>query len=366
MKHFRSIDGLRAWLAWTVVLSHIGLNTGADERLPGLQLIDGNYSVRLFIIISGFVITHLLIEKREKYLPYITRRFLRIYPVYLICLCFGIAATYLHMQAFEAHPWGDIVPQPDLLSLERGSLDHGDFLRHLVAHLTMLHGAISGRVLPVSEYMFLGPAWSLSLEWQFYLVAPWLLGALQSRTGRIVVALVTCTAFGAYRQGWLGLFFDPSFLPGAGLYFALGIASRVLFGKLPEFKCYPLATMITAAGFCLLAHDLTPFLLWAAFIAWLRTAPSTHPVSRMFDAAFNSNVARYLGTRSYSVYLIHEPIIHTIVFCCIRQFSLGLWPTVLITMILTVSLTLAASSILYRFVEEPAIAFGKHLFGEFA
>jgi peptidoglycan/LPS O-acetylase OafA/YrhL len=369
VKHFRSIDGLRAWLAWIVVLSHVTVHTGADLRLPVLAKIENSatYAVCIFIIISGFVITHLLLEKQEDYLPYITRRFLRIYPVYFICLCLGIAATYVYLQPLAGHPLGEI-PQSDLLAAELGSLDQGDFVWHLAAHLTLLHGAISSHILPISEYMFLGPAWSLSLEWQFYLVAPLILVALRTSKGQVLMALATVVAYGAYQLGWLGQFFDPSFLPGAGLYFAVGITTRLVFTKLPEFKTYPLAAMIVVAGFCLISHGLLPFMLWAAFVAWLRTARATveagKPVALAFNAAFNSNIAHYLGSRSYSTYLIHEPIILSVVFLCIKRFALGLWPTLFVTLFLTVALTLIASMVLYRFVEAPAIAFGKRIFSE--
>ena len=368
MKHFRKIDGLRAWLAWTVVLCHVTQHTGADIKWPLIEKFgtSGVQSVCIFIIISGFVITHLLMEKRENYLPYISRRFLRIYPIYLICLCLGIGATLLHIQAFADHPWGAIVPQPELFALERDSLNNGDFLWQLAAHLTLLHGAISNQILPASSYMFLGPAWSLSLEWQFYLVAPLILVALRTRRGQFLVALATVAAYGAYQQEWLGQFFDPSFLPGAGLYFAVGIATRLLIAKLPEFKTYPLAAMIVALGFCLMSHKLLPFVFWAGFVMWLRTAPAPpqagNRVGLALNAAFNSKTAHYLGTRSYSTYLIHEPIIDAVVFLCIKRFALGLLPTLFVTLFLTVALTLIASIVLYRFVEAPAIEFGKRLF----
>ena len=368
MKHFRTLDGLRAWLAWCVVLAHVALQTGADIQIPWLAKIEVSafYAVRIFIIISGFVITHLLLEKQENYLPYITRRFLRIYPVYFICLCLGIGATYLHIQAFAGHPWGDLVPQPELFADEVASLDNGDFLRHLAAHLTLLHGAIPDHLLPVSQYMFLGPAWSLSLEWQFYLIAPFILLALRTRTGQVFVAFAAVLAFGAYGQGLFGKFYDPSCLPGAALFFAFGIGSRLLYPSIPEFKTYPIAAMVIAAGFCLMSHEFLPYVFWAAFVIWLRTVrhASDHPPSRILDAAFNSKTAHYLGARSYSTYLIHEPIIHTVVFLCIKRFALSLWPTVAVTLILTVATTLAASVVLYRFVEAPAIAFGKRIFKE--
>ena len=370
MKHFRSIDGLRAWLAWVVVLAHVMLHTGADRKWPLIEKLEtcSVHAVCIFIIISGFVITHLLLEKHENYLPYISRRLLRIYPIYFICLCLGIGATFLNIQAFADPPSGAIVPQPELFALELGSLNNGDFLRHLAAHLTLLHGAISNHILPASSYMFLGPAWSLSLEWQFYLVAPLVLVALRTRKGQVIVALATLAAYGAYQQDWLGQFFDPSFLPGAGLYFAIGIATRLVFTKLPEFKTYPLAAMIVALGFCVMSHKLVPFIFWAGFVVWLRTARAPFDTgklaARAFNAAFNSNLAHYLGIRSYSTYLIHEPIIHTVVFVCIRRFALGLWPMLFVTLFLTVALTLIASVILYRFVEAPAIALGKRMFSE--
>src|ERR1700761_2937765 len=114
MKHFRSIDGLRAWLAWFVVVAHVGLHTAAQTQVPFLQNTFGSLgprAVETFIIISGFVITHLLLERHEPYPVYITRRFLRIYPIYFVCLCAGIVAMYLHFAAFAHHPWGNIVPQ---------------------------------------------------------------------------------------------------------------------------------------------------------------------------------------------------------------------------------------------------------------
>lgn len=368
MTHFRSIDGLRAWLAWIVVFSHIALYTASDIRFPLLEHtldVAAIRAVSVFIIISGFVITHLLLEQRERYLPYITRRFLRVYPVYLICLVAGLFATRLHLEAFAGHPWGNYVPQPDLIAAEIRSLSGAGYYWNLAAHLSLLHGAISNSILPASEYTFLGPAWSLSLEWQFYLVAPLLIPALVNRTGRRLVPLVAVTGYLAYRLGLLGEFFDPSLLPGATLQFATGIATRLTFSRLPHLKEYPVAAIIVSFGFVALAHDLLPFVLWIAFIAWLRTERSeaTHgAISRCIEHAFDSRPAVFLGKRSYSTYLVHEPIVNSVVYVCITRFSMGLWPTLACTLISVPLLTLGASVLLYRYVEAPAISFGKGLF----
>ena len=46
------------------------------------------------------------------------------------------------------------------------------------------------------------------------------------------------------------------------------------------------------------------------------------------------------------------------------MFALGMWPTVMVSFVLTPLLTLLLSSLLYRFIEAPAIAYGKRLFNE--
>jgi peptidoglycan/LPS O-acetylase OafA/YrhL len=370
MKHFRSLDGVRGWLAWSTLVYHMVLLSDADQWMPILAYADliGHVRVPCFLIISGFVITHLLLEKKEPYLPYITRRFLRIYPLYICCLALGIFATYLHFAAFADHPWGNYVPQPGILSDEVAG-SHGSVLGwHLLAHLTMTHGLISNNILPASQYMFLGPAWQVSLEWQFYLLAPLILLGLRSQRGKIALSVLAVIGFAAFQKGWFGVFYDPSFLPGAGLYFAVGIATRLIYPKLPSLSAYPAAAMILAGGLMLMAPRLIPFLMWVAFIIWLRVEHATDRVSRGIDrcadVALNSKVARYLGTRSYSTYLVHEPIIHIVIYVCIKQFALGIGPTVAIMFVTVPIITLGASIVLYRYVEAPGIAFGKRLFND--
>lgn len=370
MKHFYGIDGLRAWLAWTVVLAHVFLLTAADLRMPMLHIIDtaANQAVAIFIIISGFVITHLILEKKEAYLPYITRRFLRIYPVYILCLVFGIITTWLHIDAFASHPWGEWMPQPEFFAVQTAVFNGDGFIPHLLAHITLLHGLVPNNILKQSEYMFLGPAWSLSLEWQFYLVAPLILFLLRYPWGKIIVPLAVVAGYYAYTEGWLGDFESPCILPGAGLFFAAGIATRLVIPKLPPLAAYPLAGIILAAGLTLMSQMLVPFVVWGAFIAWMKLDRPVGRISilikRLLDYAFDSAPMRYLGERSYSTYLVHYPMIHVISFVAIKLFTLGMWPTVLLALILTPLLTLLVSIVLYKYVEAPAIAYGKKLFNE--
>jgi peptidoglycan/LPS O-acetylase OafA/YrhL len=368
MKRFHGIDGLRAWLAWTIVVSHIFLFTAANERFPALARIDNaaHQALLIFTIISGFVIAHLLLEKKEDYRTFIARRFLRIYPVYLICLIVGVFTTYLHLITFLPHPFGDYMPEPHLLTHETLSVWQHGVIPHLVAHLLLLQGAISNNVMDQSQYLFLGTAWSLSLEWQFYLVAPLIFLLLRDRWGRVLAAAVTVIAFVAYDQGRLGDFEAMSFLPGAGIYFAVGIATRFAVGKIDRVAVYPLAGVLVALGFIKMTHLLVPFIVWAAFVLWmLLDKPAdkmSRTIKRIFSLAFDSRPARYLGELSYSTFLVHEPIMHFLGYVGIRLCGFGMMATTLLTLILSPLLILLSSMALRKYVELPAILYGKRLF----
>lgn len=367
MRRFGGLEGLRAWLAWTVVFSHIMSFTGFSQMAPWLakplgQLAD--CSVMVFTILSGFVITHLLLERREPYPRYIVRRFLRIYPVYAVALLAGIGGTYLAFDTFLSHPWGDLTPATQRMLMQSESLSSGDFLWHLAAHLSMLHGAVSSQVLYESQYMFLGPAWSLSLEWQFYLVAPLVVAVAMHRLGQVALTALAIWAYVLYTRGVFGEFMLPSVLPGAGLYFGVGMATRFLLKASASISAFPLALLMLGAGLLMNATGTTPLLVWAAFVCMMllnESAPDL--VSRgarwVFAKVFASPVARWLGDRSYATYLIHMPIVQLVTWLCVTQFGMGLVPTAMTVVLVVVPGTLGASALLHRYVELPAIHWGR-------
>ncbi|MDI1260905.1 acyltransferase [Aquabacterium sp.] len=367
MRRFGGLEGLRAWLAWAVVFSHLMSFTGFSQMAPWLakplgQLAD--CAVMVFTILSGFVITHLLVERREPYARYIVRRFLRIYPVYAVALLAGIGGTYLAFDTFLSHPWGEMTPATQRMLLQSESLASGDFLWHLAAHLSMLHGAISSQVLYESQYMFLGPAWSLSLEWQFYLVAPLMVALAMHRLGQFALTAAAIWAYVLYTRGVFGEFMLPSVLPGAGLYFGVGMATRFLLKANASLSAFPLALLMLGAGLLMNATGTTPILVWAAFVCMMLLNDSaSDPVSQgarwTFAQVFSSPVSRWLGDRSYATYLIHMPIVQLVTWVCVTQFGMGLAPTAATVVLVVVPSTLVASALLHRYVELPAIHWGR-------
>jgi hypothetical protein len=102
MNRFAAIEGLRGWLAWTVVIGHIAL----VSHVKGIRFFApaAEYAVLAFVVISGFVITHLILERRELlrglHLPT-----LRIFPLFAVTCIIGYFTTPLFVEAATKLPW---------------------------------------------------------------------------------------------------------------------------------------------------------------------------------------------------------------------------------------------------------------------
>lgn len=364
MKKFEAIEGLRGWLAWAVVVAHLayasGIYTDGIGQIFGRA---GYLAVIVFVIISGFVITHLVVERPEPYSVYLLRRFMRIFPLFTVTCVLGyfaydLEASTLSRVAYAADPaftYGSSVA-------EIADSEHRFLWPHALAHLLMLHGAIADGLLPFSQAAFNAPAWSLSLEWQFYLVAPFTVLIAQRRRGLIQIALALCLAEVAARKGLFGEFLYPSFLPAAAGYFALGIATRLAYPRIPDAARDP--RIFLSLGMVLLplvSDESKPIVAWVIVVLGLERArgAAENLFTRSVSLALESRSAAFIGSRSYSTYLCHMPVIAI----CHRILLLASplaapIATFLALVLMTVPLTLLFSELLYRGVERPGIALG--------
>jgi peptidoglycan/LPS O-acetylase OafA/YrhL len=92
-------------MSWWVVVGHVLAFAGFQENnVPSMIVVvmHGAYAVNVFMIMSGFVIAKLLADKNESYRLFITRRFLRIYPVFLVALAVAILARPLYIPVLLA------------------------------------------------------------------------------------------------------------------------------------------------------------------------------------------------------------------------------------------------------------------------
>jgi peptidoglycan/LPS O-acetylase OafA/YrhL len=352
-EHIRSprikeLEGLRGCLAWWVVLFHVYQDAGlAVNRLPKYEIwvCYGPVAVDLFIILSGYVIFLLLETQKEPYAVYLTRRFFRVAPLYAaVCAC-GVA------EALWKGLYGD------------------SLIYHILLHLTMLHGLVPNEVLPGSATSLNFQSWSISVEWQFYLVAPAILAFIRGSANRALLVLVVCLVASTILQKRFEFPFAATAVMRAGL-FAVGIASFYLTRLVTRNADFarPLVPFLLPIGIALAwvagANPLGAFPLWvvvfSTVIADLVGAETW--LTRPFRRFLGLPVVVWLGTLSYSTYLSHELVFNLL------KAVLGDWMAPMsprsrlwILMSLGFPLILALSAALYHFIEKPGMALGKSL-----
>ncbi len=340
-------EALRGCLAWWVVFSHLYLHAGipVENRLPfEFWMASGWIAVEVFIILSGYVIALLIETQNEPYGVFIIRRFFRLAPVYYLLLAVGVAIA-LKQNLYGDRTWS-----------------------YLLLHLTMLHGMVPTEVLPNSQVAFIAPAWSISLEWQFYLIAPLVLMVCRRSTWSLIL-LAVCWAITKEVRRFYTFPYSELVVMRAGL-FGVGIASFHLTRYcmkhaesvrtlVPFAAPLGVAVILASRGLTFGAPTIWSVIFPAVLAhhvgaeTWL-----TRPIRSFLGLPF----VAWLGKVSYSTYLVHEFVLafvesvlgSTYVSLSPRGRSLALIG-------LAVPLILALSAFLYTFVEKPGIRLGKEI-----
>ena len=372
MQRFSAIDGLRFWMAWWVIADHIFLATGA-RRYVSPQVADfiehGNWAVQLFMIISGFVITHVILSRKDTYQTYIIQRFFRLYPLYVVAMIAAIS-----VRDWDASVWADssYIADP-LRAINRIASENTYPMLHAILHVTMFHGVVPDDRLAYASSAFLPPAWSLSVEWQFYLVAPLLLRVLikPSPLGWFLAALGIATSlvttFGSYAW-WQYLSFLPQALP----YFIIGVVSQLAIRRqLSISVIIILLVALFIGGFSTNIYHSSGFLLvltiWIFYLVLSLYENNSHfrwhrSVIVVSKLVATHRLYIYLGKISYSSYLIRVPILT--LFLGFGRAVTGSSDDIatLSLAIASIPTIIAASALFYHFVEVPGIRLGRAIY----
>jgi peptidoglycan/LPS O-acetylase OafA/YrhL len=329
MRRLVCLDGLRGVLAFYVMLSH----TLPFTPMPGWLVwlfSHGGAGVDVFFILSGLVIVQSLASFDYRARPFLIARVMRIYPVFIAVFIAAVAVQPL-ATGFERMAW--IGPDSPARFIWSGGWPN-DWGLFIAAHLTMTHGLFPDGVLPDVWVGFLGAAWSLSTEWQFYLLALLIGGRLGLRALAWLFLVVSATAIAWHAlvpDAWQ---FSRAFLPNKAMYFALGAASATL----PDDMRVPwrfLAVLGVVLTLCLVRDNplkaLVP-LAWGLCLAaqsaqgrsvQRQRAPGQSaqgqraqgpwmgrgwPGPRTLGALLSSTPLRWFGSISYCLYLVNEPI----------------------------------------------------------
>jgi peptidoglycan/LPS O-acetylase OafA/YrhL len=182
---FPNLDGLRFFCFLSVFFFHSFATdyenikqTGLYEFAKKFLFSNGNLGVNFFFVLSGFLITYLLLTEKEKYKrisirKFYVRRILKIWPLFFFCVFFGFLIFPMLKKAFGEIPNETAHPLYYILFL-----NNFDFIKN---------------GLPDSSV--LGILWSVAVEEQFYLVWPILIALIPRTRIKFVFLFVIAGSF---------------------------------------------------------------------------------------------------------------------------------------------------------------------------
>lgn len=371
VEHVKELDGLRGLLALWVALAHIFLWCGfAEPPIGGIAgriletVIKSDAAVQAFFILSGFAISHLLYSRKPAFGRFMLGRFFRIYPIYFTCLLLGLLSVPITPYILETAPWRETSYFGAIESLSQSEREAP--LQHLGMHLTLLHGVLPKQVLPNSAATLLVPAWSISVEWQYYLCALLIAAFARSAIGLVGMAVVSWVAI-RYGYHWINPLkgFMPLVLP----FFLVGIGSYHLFRAFVASGGRRSAQYIALVGAAIAAVFLTRWnmiamAIWVVSLGCLFVEPIGlvgRPLG-WYRVLLAHPIIQFLGRLSYPLYLVHWPLI-AFFLALLLYIEPNASFAVALTLLLTLGLPLMLLSayILHVTIEAPCMRIGKRL-----
>lgn len=289
----------------------------------------GDQGVQLFLILSGFGLTWSLLQRAnddESLAPvsFYKKRFLRLYPLWwAVHLFFLSLSIYLH-------------------SLQISPTDPRFYL------------SLAGLRLSPDILYYISPAWwYFTLILQLYLIFPWLYkGIRKFGLAKTVVTLgllsflirgLGLLTFTSYLDAWSrGAIFItrlPEFLFGIWLAFTWKSNRSQITGWFLSYRGLLLGAGIYVVGFCLafflLGMTFSPFLLGVgAFMVLLHAC-------RWLEGSRRSQIVDWISARTYSIYLVHHPLIILLIPVGLSNFRnslVGIFLAIASTVILSILL----------------------------
>jgi peptidoglycan/LPS O-acetylase OafA/YrhL len=337
------LEVLRGFLACWVAGFHI--MTISALPVPGAfaRLFDGAHAVNTFIILSGFVICMLRLKKAEAYPIFLFRRFFRLFPAYAVAVIAAIALAFLGVMD--------------------KNFEDKDLPLLLLAHATMLQGILPNWIIPDPLHAFLYPTWSLTLEWQFYLIAPLMIAAMTRSRFRFFMVTLLVLVISRLLPPYIGAVgLTRSFILGALPFFWIGIASALIFDRIAR-PFPPIAgwTAIAVAGALIILLPIEPnigSIVWGIVFAAIivHRAEPYGLFGRSLEWLLARKSLTWLGMVSYSIYLIHEPVIWLVRWLVMQANPAASPRDIFFVALVSVPpITLGLSNLIYCYVERPSM-----------
>jgi peptidoglycan/LPS O-acetylase OafA/YrhL len=344
LTYMKQLDGLRAMAVLAVLWTHY-----LPEEYWLFGIYWGGYGVRLFFVLSGFLITGILLKSRQYIIQgkqcsffalrqFYIRRFLRIFPLYyaILALTFLIAIP----QIKEAIVW------------------------HLL-YLSNVYFSLQGRF-----YGSAGHLWSLAVEEQFYLLWPWIILFLPRRwlLPTIIIFIVIAPLF-RFISTVVGVNLVAIWVltPNACDALCLGALLAYLNSHEDELlisKQRVLCFFLLIGLFITIVLPILPYLnaqnlvvsaladTGRGLIFAYLVAAAANGFKSFVGKVLESRPMVYLGKISYGVYLIHA-FMPEIIYRIFNYFDLADYNSPLTIAFCSTVATITVATLTWHFLERP-------------
>ena len=344
LPYLPALDGLRALAVVAVLLYNAG-----QLWLPG-----GFLGVEMFFVISGYLITSLLLAEwaqhgRVDFKSFWLRRARRLFPALIALLLVVVGWLVIFLPTEVAAVRGDVL----------STAGYVNNWYQIFAHKSYFES--------VGRPSLLRHMWSLAVEEQFYLVWPLAFSLLMVRwRPQRVFRLILTAALASIV--WMAVLYQPNTDPSRVYYGTDTRAAGLLLGVALAYLWRPgrevtgagrrildavgLTALVTLGGCLACINEFQPFLYRGGFsLTGLATAAllavAVSPRARLVPRVLSWGPLRWVGLRSYGIYLWHFPV-----FMLTRpQLDVPLAGWLLLTVRFGLTLGIAAAS--YRWVETP-------------
>ncbi len=356
-----ALDGLRGIAIALVMFTHFWKPAPPvllPDRLMNLAAAMGWIGVDLFFVLSGFLITGILLDSRNLpgfYRSFYARRVLRLVPVYYLFL----AATFWIAPRLLPNDFA-VVP----FTVQVWVWAYASNLR--------VFSSTRGHIPPT-----IGHFWSLAVEEQFYLVWPWVVQRLdEHRLAQLCVAIIAIAPllrFATIASGaptsviYVSTIMRADAL-AAGALIALAMRHprwRELFARwspVVALVCLPLLAIILLVGGTPMSATMqvVGFSVTAIGFAGLLVTALHETSTSPLDRLLRSRTLRALGRYSYSLYVIHPTVVylmvrHGIMSNVVPTLGGSSMPAALAFLVVGVAISVALAWAIFATIERPML-----------
>lgn len=352
--YFPNLNGVRFIAAFWVIVHHIEqfkekfgfINHQFSTRF--IRMI-GPLGVFLFFVLSGFLITSLLLVEKERtktidIASFYMRRVLRIWPLYFLTVILGLF----------------VLPEISFLNIpDETPFIRENFTEKIILYLFILPNVVTG---VFKHIPYLSQNWSIGVEEQFYYFWPWVIR--QTKTTRLLIVMIVFFFFFYFLRsltvlympeiGWWkylnefikSLRITCMILGAIGAYFTYFQPNsqfiKILFHKITQWILYISLISLLFFGVYIKGINQEVYALIFTLIL-MNLAKNPNSILSLENPVFD-----YLGKISYGMYMYHT-IAVVIGVKISMNFQQSNWVSYPIAYILTISI----SALSYQYFEKP-------------